>query len=41
MDYEDLLSYDKVFISKVFTDTLIDENVLQLPNVTYGGTDSL
>ena len=38
LDYEDLESYDKVFISKVFTDTPIDESVLNLPNVEYGGT---
>ena len=38
MDYEDLAAYDKVFISKVFTDTPIDENVLKLFNVEYGGT---
>ena len=38
LDYEDLLSYDKVFISKVFTDTAIDESVLNLQNVEYGGT---
>ena len=38
MDYEDLQSYDKVFISKVFTDTPIDEEILRLPNVQYGGT---
>ena len=38
LDYEDLWLYDKVFISKVFTDTPIDENILQLPNVEYGGT---
>lgn len=37
-NYENLSSYDKVFISKVFTDTPIDEKVLQLPNVEYGGT---
>lgn len=37
MDYEDLSSYDKVFISKVFTDTPIDESILELPNVEYGG----
>lgn len=30
--------YDKVFISKVFTDTPIEEWVLELPNVEYGGT---
>ena len=38
MNYEDLSSYDKVFISKVFTDTPIDEYILKLPNVEYGGT---
>ena len=30
--------YDKVFISKVFTDTQIDEDFLQLDFVEYGGT---
>lgn len=30
--------YDKVFISKVFTDTPIDKWILELPNVEYGGT---
>lgn len=38
LDYEDLRSYDKVFISKVFTDTPIDEDILKLSNVEYGGT---
>lgn len=38
MDYENLEEYNKVFISKVFTDTEIDENILNLPNVEYGGT---
>jgi len=37
-DYNDIESYDKVFISKVFTDTPIDENILNLSNVEYGGT---
>ena len=37
-DYEDLQKYDRVYISKVFTDTLVDEEVLMLPNVRYGGT---
>lgn len=37
-DYEDLLSYDKVLVSKVFTDTPIEEYILELPNVEYGGT---
>ena len=38
LGYEDLVAYDKVFISKVFIDTLIDEDILKLPNVEYGGT---
>ena len=38
IDYENLNEYDKVFISKVFTDTPIDEHVLKFPNVQYGGT---
>ncbi|HHX68787.1 MAG TPA: hypothetical protein GX708_12140 [Gallicola sp.] len=38
LDYENLDQYDKVFISKVFTDTPIDEKILELPNVEYGGT---
>lgn len=37
-DYEELDKFDKVFISKVFTDTYVDENILKLPNVEYGGT---
>ena len=38
LDYENLDFYDKVFISKVFTDTPINESVLKLSNVEYGGT---
>lgn len=37
-DYDHLNDYDKVFISKVFTDTFVPEEVLELPNVEYGGT---
>lgn len=37
-DYRDLEKYDLVKISKVFTDTKINENILKLPNVEYGGT---
>ena len=37
-DYEGLDYFDKVFISKVFTDTPLPEEVLRLPNVEYGGT---
>lgn len=38
IDYNNLFIYDKVFISKVFTFTPIDEEILKLPNVEYGGT---
>ena len=37
-NYDRLEQFDKVFISKVFTDTPINETVLSLPNVEYGGT---
>lgn len=38
LDYENLASFDKIFISKVFTDTEVCEDVLKLSNVEYGGT---
>ena len=42
-DYDALENFDKVFIAKVFTDTPIPDgglfgNILNLPNVTFGGT---
>ena len=37
-DYDNLNEFDKVYISKVFTDTPIDENIVKLPHVEYGGT---
>lgn len=37
-DYENLVEYDKVYISKVFTDTPVLEAALLQQNVTYGGT---
>lgn len=37
-DYKNLNSFDKVFISKVFTDTPIEEDIFNLSNVEYGGT---
>lgn len=30
--------YDKIFVSKVFTDTTIQAELLNLPNADYGGT---
>ena len=38
LDYQQIDNYDKVFISKVFTDTYIDEEILTKDNVEYGGT---
>lgn len=38
LDYNNLEEFDIVKISKVFTDTPIDEEILKLPNVEYGGT---
>jgi len=34
----DLESFEKIYISKVFTDTYISPEILQLQNVEYGGT---
>lgn len=36
--YDKIAAYDKVYISKVFTDTPVPEGVLELPQVEYGGT---
>lgn len=38
MDYESIIEYDKVYISKVFTDTPFPTEVLSFPNVEWGGT---
>jgi hypothetical protein len=38
LNFDDLDQFDKVFISKVFTDTTIPEGVLDAANVEYGGT---
>ena len=37
-DYENLEAYDKVYLSKVFTDTKVPDAVLKLSNVSFGGT---
>jgi len=37
-DYSNLHNYDIVYISKVFTDTPVPKDILQLKNVKYGGT---
>ena len=38
LDYNSLKKFDKVYISKVFLDTEIPKEILDLPNVKYGGT---
>lgn len=38
LSWEDLTDYDKVFVSKVFTDTKIPDGVLHHSNVEFGGT---
>lgn len=38
MDYEDLNQYDKVYLAKVFLDTPVPPEILEMKNVTYGGT---
>lgn len=38
LDYSGVESYDAVFLSCVFSFTQIDEKILDLPNVYYGGT---
>lgn len=37
-DYERLDRFDRVYLSKVFTDTDVPEGILELENVIYGGT---
>ena len=34
----DIDKYDKVYLSKVFTDTIIPDDLLQIQNITYGGS---
>lgn len=38
LNYDTIEDYDKVYISKVFTDTEIPDNILNLSWVEYGGT---
>jgi len=37
-DYGGLDNFDKVYISRVFTDTKVPDAVLKLANVSFGGT---
>lgn len=36
--YDNINAYDKVYISKVFTDTKVPSDIINLSNVEYGGT---
>ena len=36
--YDDYYKYDKLYLSKVFTDTDVPNGILELKNLTYGGT---
>ena len=38
LDYKKLEQYDKVYISKVFSDTPVPDGALERNNVSYGGT---
>lgn len=38
LDYEGLDEFDKIYLSKVFSDTPVPEDVLTRNNVSYGGT---
>ena len=37
-NFDNLEAFDRVYMSKVFTDTEVPEHILTLPNVEYGGT---
>lgn len=37
-DYEGMDGFDRVYLSKVFTDTEVPEGILERENVSYGGT---
>lgn len=38
LSYDEIENYDKVFLSKVFTDTLVPDGITELSWVEYGGT---
>lgn len=38
LNYDTIEDYDKVFISKVFTDTIVPDGILNLSWIEYGGT---
>ena len=38
LDYDNISKYDKVYVSKVFTDTPFPKEILNYNNIEYGGT---
>jgi hypothetical protein len=40
-EYKDLARYTRLYIAKIFTDTPVPREVLDLPNIIYGGTGFL
>jgi hypothetical protein len=38
LSYADIGEYDRLYLARVFTQTKVDEDILKLPNLTYGGT---
>ena len=38
LSYDDVGSYDKVYVSKAFTDTYVPEETILMANVSCGGT---
>ena len=36
--YDNMSAYDKVYVSKVFTDTIVPDEIINMPNVECGGT---
>lgn len=36
--YDNLAAYDKIYLSKVFTKTVVPDEALQMKNISYGGT---
>lgn len=38
LSYDDLVGYDRIYLSKVFTDTDVPDAVLALNNLSFGGT---
>ena len=35
---DDMAAYDDIYLSKVFTDTVVPDNILKLDNIHLGGT---